>query len=99
MTTMSSCGLICTDCQYYIKNECNGCHPVKGKTFWALQHVEGGRCPLYNCAVRLKGFKSCAECSELPCDSFLQLKDPDISEAEHLQAISDRVSRLRKIGQ
>jgi hypothetical protein len=35
---LSACGLICSECGFF-ENQCNGCHTVKGQTFWALEHV------------------------------------------------------------
>jgi len=52
-------------------------------------------CPLYDCSVNKKGLKDCGGCSELPCQMFREMKDPDSSEEEHLKSITTRVAALR----
>ena len=55
------------------------------------------------CAVRffthLKeknvGYKSCGECSKLPCDLILGTRDPKMSEEEFMKTVDERVKRLR----
>ncbi|MFZ2054832.1 MAG: DUF3795 domain-containing protein [Candidatus Aminicenantales bacterium] len=91
---LSVCGLICDRCAFF-KKPCRGCYETKGMTFWAAELPEK-TCLLFQCAIKTRGFSSCAECSELPCQSFRELKDPNISEKEHLKALEERVHRLRK---
>jgi predicted peptidase len=91
---LSSCGLLCNECEFFGKT-CQGCHLVKGQTFWAVESMPSKVCPLYDCAVNVKKLKDCGECSELPCSMFLQMKDPSSTEEEHKQGIIDRVNRLR----
>jgi hypothetical protein len=52
-------------------------------------------CPLYDCAVNQRGYKDCGECAELPCATFLQMKDPAISDEEHQRMIAVRVDLLK----
>jgi hypothetical protein len=68
---------------------------VKGSTFWAKEMMPGKVCPLYDCAVNQKGLTSCGGCSELPCITFLEMKDPAVSEEEHIKSIGIRTGRLR----
>lgn len=91
---LSVCGLVCDLCPFF-KNPCSGCYETEGKTFWAAELPEK-TCTLFRCAVMAKEFSSCAECSELPCQQFRDLKDPNISEEEHRNAIDERVNRLRQ---
>jgi len=91
---LSACGLICNDCQFFGK-ECNGCISVTGKPFWAAEIPVTGTCPLYYCAINLKGYKNCGDCAELPCQMFINQKDPNTSDAEHKKSISIRVKNLR----
>jgi hypothetical protein len=37
-------------------------------------------CPLFNCSVNKKGFKSCGDCEELLCKLFREMKDPNSSD-------------------
>jgi hypothetical protein len=54
-------------------------------------------CALFGCAVNDRGYKNCGECAELPCISFLELKDPNTSQEEHMTSIKVRVGRLKGI--
>ncbi|MCB2195341.1 MAG: DUF3795 domain-containing protein [Bacteroidetes bacterium] len=91
---LSVCGLICTDCPFYT-NPCNGCYNVKGQTFWAQEATHEKICLLYDCAANKKGFNSCGECDDLPCKKFQELKDPNITDEEHIKSINDRVKNLQ----
>ena len=92
---ISACGLICTDCPFY-NNPCLGCYKVEGKTFWAIDHLPGKICPLFDCSINQKSFSNCGDCNELPCQKFTDLKDPSISEEEHKTSIAKRVEILTK---
>jgi hypothetical protein len=91
---ISACGLFCNECSFYTI-ECDGCFQVKGKTFWAADHTAKGVCPIFDCSINEKKFKSCGDCEELPCNIFTQLKDPNISDSEHQMFIQKRVAALR----
>lgn len=91
---LSACGLDCEKCEFF-STQCDGCHKVKGETFWAKDHLEAKVCPIYDCSSNKNHFSSCANCSDLPCKIFWNLKDPNISEEEHLQSISLRVKNLK----
>jgi len=39
-------------------------------------------CPLYNCCLNTKHHENCGLCSELPCETFLALRDPTLSDEE-----------------
>jgi hypothetical protein len=90
---LSCCGLQCNDCEFF-GTTCQGCHQVMGKTFWAVTGLPTGVCPLFDCAVNKKNLKNCGECSDLPCETFLQMKDPSTTEEEHRKGIIERVTRL-----
>ncbi len=91
---ISVCGLICNDCPFY-GTDCPGCYNMKGQPFWTKEYTETGICPLYECAVDMSGYASCGDCAELPCSMFQNLKDPNISEKEHKEAVEKRVGVLR----
>ena len=91
---LSTCGLRCDECEYY-KETCAGCRNVKGSTFWAVEMMPAKVCPLYDCAVNKRGYNHCGECDELPCTTFRQMKDPSVSDEEHLRMIEIRVALLR----
>jgi hypothetical protein len=92
--TLSACGLICDECEFFNKT-CTGCINVKGSTFWAKEMMPTKVCPLFDCSVNRKGFKSCGDCSELPCKMFREMKDPNSTEEEHQKSLLKRVDLLR----
>ena len=87
---ISACGLLCGECEFYEKS-CEGCDNIKGVVFW----MNGDICPFYKCAVVEHELKNCGDCSEIPCDMFYKIKDPNITEEKHLESINKRVSRLK----
>jgi hypothetical protein len=91
---LSTCGLKCNECEFYNKT-CAGCRNVRGATFWAVDMMPSKVCPLYDCAVNQKGFRDCGGCPELPCATFLRMKDPATPDEEHQRMIGVRVSLLR----
>lgn len=86
------CGLYCGDCEFLGKN-CEGCGHVAGKPFWSCQ-VPGGICPIYDCCMNKKGLSHCGECEDLPCEVFLQLKDPNLSDEAFAASLKDRQTQL-----
>jgi hypothetical protein len=91
--TVSVCGMLCGKCDF--KKTCPGCYTVKGSTFWAKEAMPDKTCPLYKCAVIEKKYRTCGQCSEVPCKKFIDLRDPNISVEQHKKSIDERVSRLR----
>ncbi|MBI5218498.1 MAG: DUF3795 domain-containing protein [Bacteroidia bacterium] len=89
----SVCGIICDECKFY-KKECQGCYQQKGTPFWT-QYVEEKVCVLYDCCVSKKNYNNCGKCTDLPCNLFKNLRDPETSEEEHLKGIETRVQRLK----
>jgi hypothetical protein len=88
------CGLLCQSCPFYGKN-CPGCGHVEGKPFWTKEyHIPV--CPIYNCSVNQKKLEHCGECDELPCEIFLELKDPNVSDEEFQKSLNERQTRLRE---
>ena len=91
---LSVCGLKCNECEFF-NTTCAGCVRVKGSTFWAKEMMPSKVCPLFDCAVNTKNFKNCGECKDLPCQLFLNMKDPNSSEEEHRASIGKRVNLLK----
>ena len=94
MKTLSVCGLVCADCEFFEKT-CAGCYAVKGGTFWALEMMPAKVCPLFQCAINERVYESCGDCKELPCEIFRQMKDPALSDEEHEKMLQVRIDRLR----
>lgn len=88
------CGLYCGDCEF-LGGRCAGCSAIGGKPFWAAQ-MEGGICPLFDCCVNTKKLEHCGLCVELPCDKFVSLRDPSLSDEEAERALIERQGALRK---
>lgn len=89
---ISCCGSDCAACYCYGKM-CQGCNVAYGKVFHA---PEGKECPIYACCRIQNVFSSCGECGKLPCGLILGTRDPNLSEEEFMQTVSDRVKRLRE---
>jgi hypothetical protein len=88
------CGLMCVSCPFLGKN-CRGCGYVEGKPFWTDEyHIEV--CPIYNCSMNRKNLEHCGLCDELPCEIFLELKDPNISEEEFQRSLKERQESLNE---
>lgn len=90
MKNLTCCGTECMQCGLY-KNMCKGCNEVCGKVFHA---PKGQACSIYDCAVGKHGYKSCAECSDMPCDVWRATKDPSMTEEEFEANIRGRVGNL-----
>ena len=51
-------------------------------------------CPIYSCAKE-KNLKHCGECEKLPCEIWMNTKDPTYSEEKFQQGIKARIAVLR----
>ncbi len=72
---LSTCGLDCAACSFYLDKSCAGCRAVapEGKCVW------GGRCDLYDC-VAGKRLDHCAQCEKFPCDTLKEWASGEGSE-------------------
>jgi len=87
------CGLYCGTCEYFEKQQCQGCGNVNGKPFWtALMKVE--ICPMYDCCINKKQLEHCGLCNEFPCKTFTGFYDPSLSEEEAKKAVLARQNEL-----
>ena len=60
----SRCGILCNQCDYREKVNCEGCVTIT-KPFW------GDACPVKSCCEE-KEHKHCGECNNFPCDLLNQ---------------------------
>ncbi len=90
---ISKCGMDCVDCPSYQK-ECMGCDETKGQVSWT-QYIGKSICPVYACCLDKK-HENCRKCSSLPCKMWYELKDPSISEEEHINSIDQRTQILKR---
>ena len=93
MMLLSPCGIDCESCEY--AESCSGCFAIEGKPFY-IKDFGMEVCPLYDCPVNQKGYKSCGECPDLPCQLFYDWKDPSMSDEEHINSINARVKALKE---
>ncbi len=83
--TIGACGIDCGLCpRYHTKtaSRCPGCAPE------GFLGVGGQWCKMTRCAVRDRGYETCAECIEFPCYRFEGWDQGD-SFVSHLKSISN----------
>ena len=89
---MTACGTVCAGCALY-GNMCAGCNELAGKVF----HAPAGKaCPIFACCAK-KGFATCGECPEAPCDVWRATRDPSYSDEAFPASIDARVARLKGV--
>ena len=87
---ISVCGSDCGSC-YCFGNLCQGCNVCMGKVF----HVaEGEICAIYDCVKNTKHLNHCGECDLVPCQIWLQTRDPKFSDEEFKENIAMRIELL-----
>ncbi|MBN1190380.1 MAG: DUF3795 domain-containing protein [Dehalococcoidales bacterium] len=87
------CGADCSDCPSLNKECQGGCEDIKGRVYWT-KYFGTDICPVYTC-VESKKFKNCGDCEQLPCETWIKLKDPSMTEEQHNESIRRRVALLR----
>ncbi len=92
--TIGACGIDCGLCPRYYTvgpSKCLGCAPP------GFLDMGGQWCKMTRCAVRDRGYETCAECSEFPCYRF-EGWDAGDSFVSHLNSIANlRAIRERGI--
>ncbi|MDK2807927.1 MAG: hypothetical protein PWP24_661 [Clostridiales bacterium] len=88
---LSCCGTDCTRCSFY-GNMCQGCNETGGKVFHA---PKGKACPIYACAVQQNKRANCARCDQLPCEIWMNTRDPQMSEEQFLASVQERIDCLK----
>ncbi len=72
---LSCCGTDCTSCSCY-GGLCQGCNESGGKVF----HMQEGKaCPIYTCSVQKQKRATCADCTQIPCQIWMETKDPQMN--------------------
>lgn len=93
------CGIFCGECPF-LGDQCAGCGAVAGKPFWTAD-MPGGICPLHDCCRNRKELEHCGLCGDFPCRTFLDLRDPNMSDDEFqasLEARKNNLAERREIG-
>lgn len=88
------CGLYCGSCDFFGK-QCKGCGYVAGKPFWTAQ-IPTGICPLHDCCSNKKRLEHCGLCEDFPCNIFLELRDPSMSNEEFQESLAVRQKALKR---
>lgn len=86
------CGADCGTCPH-LNKDCAGCGALEGKVWWA-QFVGVDTCPVYSC-VKDKKYRHCGDCPRIPCETWVNLKDPAWTDEEHQKSIRDRLAILK----
>ena len=90
---LAPCGADCKGCEYAEK--CGGsCYACQGKPFY-VKEFGFEVCAIYDCSVNKKGYKSCAQCQELPCQTFYDWRDPNMTDEAFEQSVNERVKTLK----
>jgi len=93
------CGIYCGRCSYLGK-ECNGCTAEKGRVFWTrLDQIPWDVCPIWKCCAEERKLEHCGLCSDLPCATYLDLKDPEDPQADlHKKESIESLRRRARLG-
>lgn len=87
----SVCGTDCGACPCH-GTMCPGCDACSGRVFHA---PEGKACSIYECVISGKGLKNCGECAMVPCEIWLNTRDPKYSDEEFAHSVKTRVQALK----
>ena len=68
---------------------------VGGRPFWAAQ-LPASVCPLHDCCRNEKQKQHCGLCEKFPCEVFLALRDPAMSDAEFEKSLQARQAAPRR---
>ena len=53
-------------------------------------------CPLYDCCQNQKSLEHCGVCDDFPCKTFLELRDPSLSDEEFKETLEMRKKALKR---
>jgi hypothetical protein len=87
------CGIYCGSCEY-LNTNCSGCGNEGGKPFWTAM-LPSKVCPLYDCCRNSKNLEHCGLCEDFPCREFVELRDPNMSDAEFEASLQLRKQALK----
>jgi len=99
MNLAAVCGICCGACKF-LDAMCKGCSAEKGKVFWTkAEEIPWDTCPIWECCVEQKRLEHCGLCSDFPCRTYLELKDPSDPEADlHKRQSIDSLKHRAEIG-
>jgi hypothetical protein len=88
------CGASCDGCDHLGVECASDCSAQKGRVYWT-QYMGAEVCPVYQCVDNRK-YQNCGDCADLPCQTWISLKDPGMSDEEHQKSISARIKLLKE---
>ncbi|MFC2008519.1 DUF3795 domain-containing protein [Chloroflexota bacterium] len=91
--TIGACGIDCGLCPRYnteAESRCPGCAAP------GFLEIGGQWCKMTRCAVRDRGYETCADCEEFPCYRFVGWDESD-SFVSHLKSV-DNLRAIRDYG-
>jgi hypothetical protein len=93
------CGIYCGGCNY-LDGKCKGCSSERGRVFWTkLDETYSNACPIWECCVERKELEHCGLCSDFPCSTYLDLKDPNDPQADmHKQQSIESLRHRTEVG-
>jgi hypothetical protein len=93
------CGIYCGGCNY-LDGTCKGCSAERGKVFWTKsEEIPWDVCPIWECCGEQKRLEHCGLCSDFPCGTYLDLKDPSNPEADlHKQQSIESLKHRTEVG-
>jgi hypothetical protein len=93
------CGIYCGGCSF-LDGKCKGCFSERGRVFWTkLDETYSNACPIWECCVERKELEHCGLCSDFPCDTYLDLKDPSDPQADmHKQQSIESLRHRTEVG-
>jgi len=86
------CGQDCRKCGLY-NEDCQGCMSTAGVPCW-MEHVPMDTCPIFICAVVDREKGHCGNCEDYPCKTYLDLRDPSMSDEQWDNSLAERRENL-----
>ena len=90
------CGSDCSICEHYL-DTCKGCREMRARVWWTLDSNLPLGCPIGECCRHKKQIDHCGLCKQMPCEKFISVVDPSMTEEEHAQSVRERVEFLKSI--
>lgn len=84
---ISVCGANCGSCDYL--DQCKGCNYQNGFVFYC----DNKECPIHICCTG-KELSDCGKCGEFPCQTYLSMRDPRMSDDEFTKSVENRRKNL-----
>lgn len=84
---ISVCGANCSACGY--AKRCKGCNYQNGSVIFC----DVKECPIHSCCAE-KELSDCGKCAEFPCQTYLSMRDPRMSDEDFTMSVENRRKNL-----